>query len=299
MSEISEVSEMSREKVVFEIFRFSREKDTTPHYDLFEVVTRPGMTVLDALMAIKAEQDGSLTFRYSCRGAVCGSCAVMINRAPALPCKTQVDDVKNGRLVIGPRRFLGAFLRPEIKSIKKGRVLIEPLQNLPVIRDLVVDLDRFFKHYESIRPWLVTSHVTSPDTKKAAESAESDRAEDRADRTDRTGGIIMSQAEVNRAVEYANCALCAACYGVCPVVERDEGYLGPAAILNVWRFIVDPRDIMGKERLAMLDSNRGVWGCDLVFKCAEVCPKGISPTKAITAIRRRILASKIKRFISK
>jgi succinate dehydrogenase iron-sulfur subunit len=276
------------EKVVFEVFRFNQEKDEmggVPRYDSFEVETKSGMTVLDALMEIKAGQDGSLTFRYSCRGAVCGSCAVMINRTPSLPCKTQVDDVKGGGLALGSRRFLGSFLRPEIKNVKKGRILIEPLQNLPVIKDLVVDLDRFFKHYESVRPWL----VASPDSEKADGTAGSGG-------TDR---MRMSRAEVNQVWEYANCALCAACYGACPAVERDGDYLGPAAILKVWRFLVDPRDTREKELLDLVDSSRGVWGCDLVFRCAEVCPKGVSPTKAVTAIRRKIFASRIKRLVSK
>ncbi len=232
-------------------------------YDVFEVEEREGMTVLEALFKIREEIDGSLAFRYSCRGAVCGSCAVLINRIPRLACRTQVRDAKSESVL--DLVAYGPYVKPAVKT--GGRILVEPLPSLPVIKDLVVDLDRFLGHYESIEPWM-SSHGN------------------------------MSLEEMKQTEVYANCILCAACYGACPVASRDRDFLGPAALAKSWRFCSDTRNSQEdiEKRIEQVDTPWGVWGCDTVYKCTEVCPKEVPPTLAITAFRRKILVHRSRKL---
>jgi succinate dehydrogenase / fumarate reductase iron-sulfur subunit len=130
----------------FKIRRFDGESSW---YDIFEVKVRPRMSVLDGLFQIQDELDGSLAFRYSCRGGVCGSSAMLINKKHRLACRTQVAEIENEH-VISPAAY-GPVVIPLVKT--GDHILVEPLPNLPVIRDLIVDLKPFFKHYEYIQPW--------------------------------------------------------------------------------------------------------------------------------------------------
>ncbi|MBI5252907.1 MAG: 2Fe-2S iron-sulfur cluster binding domain-containing protein, partial [Euryarchaeota archaeon] len=118
------------------VFRSGEGKE---RYDIFLVEEREGMTVLEALFKIQEELDSTLSFRYSCRGAVCGSCAMLINKVPRLACRTQVREVKDGRLM-APLQVLRAFAKPAIVGIKRGEILVEPLPNLSIIKDLIVDM---------------------------------------------------------------------------------------------------------------------------------------------------------------
>lgn len=124
-----------KEEILLKIFRFDPDVDQKPHFDTYEVKTRLGMTVLEALFDVLENQDGSLSFRYACRGAVCGSCAMHINGKYRLACQTQIKDLRTS-------------------SIK-----IKPLGHLPVIKDLVVDMSDFFEKYEKIKPYLINEGV--------------------------------------------------------------------------------------------------------------------------------------------
>ncbi|MDP2954566.1 MAG: succinate dehydrogenase iron-sulfur subunit [Chloroflexota bacterium] len=139
-------------KVALKVFRFDPERDSSPHYDRFEVAVREGETVLEALFDILENQDGSLAFRFSCRGAVCGSCAGYINGSYRLACETQLQ-------AAGPE------------------ITIDPLPHVPIIRDLVVDMGPFFQKYEKIMPYLKTQsqppekeYLQSPQQRKAVDS---------------------------------------------------------------------------------------------------------------------------------
>lgn len=246
------------------VFRFQEGKER--RYDTFQVEERDGMTVLEALFKIQEELDPTLSFRYSCRGAVCGSCAMLINKIPRLACRTQVKDVK-ARL-IAPLQALGPFAKPALAGIERGEILVEPLPNLPPIKDLVVDMQPFFKRYESLKPWLI---AREPLGEKEH---------------------LMTPEEVRKLEPYVNCILCAACYASCPAYQRDKNFLGPAALAKAYRFAADPRN--AGEFLERVDSHEGVWGCDAVFRCAEVCPKQVPPTQAITALRRRIFKRRLR-----
>lgn len=233
--------------VTFRIFRFSPEKHIKPRYVDYNIEDAPGLTVLDALKLIKTDMDPSLSFRHSCRSAICGSCAVSINGRNMLACKTQVD------------------------ALGKKKIVVEPLPGYPVINDLVVDWDPFFRQYESVRPYLV-SNSPPPDRER-----------------------IQSVEDRKKYDKPATCIMCAACTTSCPIVWTDDKYLGPAALTKVWRFVADSRDEITEERLRMVNNEYGVWRCHTMFRCAEACPKEINTTEAIENLRREILKSAVRR----
>ncbi len=231
----------------FRISRFDPDSDNgKPYYREYSLDASEGMTVLEALLRLQTEQDGSLAFRYACRGAVCGSCTMVINGQIGLACRVQV-------------RGLGET------------VTLEPLPNLPVLKDLVVDMDVFFDKNRAVQPWLQPS---GPDPEKER---------------------LVDPQQWAEAEPYTNCILCASCYGVCPAAERDPAYLGPAALAKHYRFLADVRDAADEERLALVDGEQGVEGCDMVWNCVEVCPKGVPPTQGIGKSRARIRRAKRKK----
>ncbi len=231
---------MSAKPYTFKIQRFDPEKDDAPYYQEYTLDVPEGMTILEALLRLQAEQDGSLAFRYACRGAVCGSCAMLINGHIDLACRSQV------------------------RGLSAGTITVEALPNLPLLKDLVVDMDVFFEKNRAVQPWL----------QPAKPNPERERLVD---------PVQWAEAE-----PYTNCILCASCYGVCPAAERDPSYLGPAALAKHYRFLADVRDVVDETRVALVDGEQGVWGCDMVWSCVEVCPKGVSPTQGIGKTRARI-----------
>ena len=246
----------------FKIKRYNGERSW---FDTFEVKPGPHMSVLEALFQIQDEQDGTLAFRYSCRGAVCGSCAMLINKKQRLACRTQVSEIIGERVVtISP---YGPIAKPELKT--GNDILVEPLPNLPVIKDLIVDLKPFFKHYEEVVPGFDGGDESIKQTS-------------------------MFQDDVRRVDKYAACILCGLCYGACPVAARDRDYLGPAALAKAWRFYADTRYRSKDEMLKRVDVKTGVWACDTVYRCVEVCPKQVPPTNAITGLMRNIMIYKMK-----
>ena len=242
---------MPERTVTFRITRFDAASNAPVREQDFRVRVRKGMSALEALLEIQDRQDGSLALRYSCRGAVCGSCAMRINGSVVLACRTQMS------------------------SLRGPLVCVEPLPHLKVIKDLVVDLGPFFAKYEYIRPWLVPEGSLPEHERR------------------------VSEADRRKIDAYVNCILCAACHGRCPVARRTPGYLSPAPLAKAYRFIADVRDTDTDRRLADLDSHAGVWGCDTVFNCVRVCPKGVPPTHGICAIRRKITARPFKRLLGR
>jgi len=217
-----------------------------PYFASYRIRVIPGLTVLTVLNRIRDEIDGTLAFRASCRAATCGSCGMLINGKLDLACRTQC----------------AAFGTREI--------ILEPLPNLQVIRDLVVDMTPFWTMYEKIQPYLVRK---SPDPEKE---------------------IYQSEADRQRIDQYVNCILCACCYGACPVPSRQADYVGPAAFAKLQRFMLDSRDERSKSILDTINDETGVWGCDTVFRCIDACPKEVRPTDAIVGLRKRIVKHRIK-----
>jgi succinate dehydrogenase / fumarate reductase iron-sulfur subunit len=220
--------------------RYNPETDTKPHWQEFEVEAEPTDRILDALHTAKWTIDGTLTFRRSCAHGVCGSDAMVINGANGLACVQLIQDVGTS-------------------------ISLEPIRGLPVIKDLVVDMEPFFAQYRSILPYLVNNE--DPGYKERYQSPE-DR-----ERFDDT----------------TKCILCACCTTSCPVYWGNSSYVGPAAIVNAHRFIFDSRDEAADQRLDILNQRSGVWRCRTAFNCSECCPRGIKVTQAIEEVKRAIL----------
>ena len=240
-------------------YRHGMEKS---RYDLFTIDPKPGMSVLSALFHVQEKFDESLAFRYSCRGAVCGTCAMLINRIPRLACRTQIGPLMEGKPAIPLHGYtLPQYTEPWDPATE---VIVEPLPNLPVIRDLVVDMTTFFAKYRAIDP-VIHPHDLSPEKER-----------------------LMSPAKVRELEKYTTCILCAACFGACPVNGRSQEYLGPAALAKLYRFRIDPREEAGAERLAAGDHPEGWWGCEFHTNCHKVCPKDVPPEIAIGQARREL-----------
>jgi len=204
------------------------------------------MTVLDALFIIQREHDSSLSFRCSCRVGMCGSCAMWINWMPRLACQTRVE------------------------TLRTESIVIEPLANLPVSKDLVVDLGPFFEKWKKVRPAL---HPKNKDSKELA--------------------IVRPDSEFGRqALVKRDCITCGACYSVCGIVGSNADYLGPAAINRAMLRLLDPRDGNVEDRVAVLNDETGVWRCHTQFNCVAACPKNINLTDSIMKVKRSMLFPK-------
>lgn len=223
----------------FSIYRYSPEVDAKPYMKDYELEIPPhsDMMVLEALIKIK-EKDETLAFRSSCREGVCGSDGMNINGLNRLACITPVSSLKTP-------------------------IVIRPLVNMTVIRDLVVDFTLFFKQYERVQPYLQNDHEAP-----AAERLQS----------------IEERAKLDGLYE---CILCACCTSFCPSSWwNPEKFIGPAGLLWSYRFLQDSRDSATNERLANMEDPFSVFRCRTIMNCTVVCPKNLNPAAAISGIRQ-------------
>ena len=242
--------EISDNTYTIKVFRYdARKPEQEASFSTYGVRALPGLTVLTVLLRIRDEIDGTLAFRSSCRAATCGSCAMLINGKLDLACRTQ------------------------IASFGSRTIVLEPLPNMEVIKDLVVDLTPFWKMYEQIKPYLI-------------------RKKPSADRE-----ILQSERERSRVDQFVNCILCACCYGACEVLRKDPDYLGPAALAKLHRFMLDSRDERPRAFLETVNNSHGVWGCDTLLRCIDACPKDVRPTDAIVGLRKQLTKYKFKRML--
>jgi succinate dehydrogenase iron-sulfur subunit len=149
------------------------------------------------------------------------------------------------------------------------KVTVEPIRGLRVLKDLIVDMDAFFEGYKKMLPYLINDE-DAPDRER-----------------------LQSPEERERFDDTTKCILCAACTTSCPIFWGDEGYVGPAAIVNAHRFIFDSRDRGSQERLNVLGEKTGVFRCRTTFNCTEACPRGIEVTKAIQEVKRAIMFDRL------
>ena len=215
--------------------RFDPATDSRPRRQTYTVPYSDDMVVLDALNHIKSNLDGSLSYRWSCRMGICGSCGMMVNGEPKLTC--------------------AAFLR----DYHPRRVVVEPLANFPIIRDLVVDIDTFLHKLGSVKPWIVKQ---DPQPLGGGEH-------------------LMVTTQLDEFRQYSLCINCMLCYSACPVFGHTPEFLGPAAIALARRYDLDPRDQGAADRAEVVRSSEGIWECSFVGECSAVCPKGVDPAKAI------------------
>jgi succinate dehydrogenase / fumarate reductase iron-sulfur subunit len=228
------------------ILRFDPSRDKNPWWGDYEADVEPTERALDALHYIKWYKDSSLALRRSCAHGICGSDAMVINGVNMLACKVMIRDLKQP-------------------------IVIEPIRGLPVIRDLVVDMEPFFAGYKEVKPWLI---VDEDEKEPPRERIQSPKNRARYDDT-------------------TKCILCAACTTSCPIYWADGNYVGPAAIVNAHRFIFDSRDTGGRERLEILSGKGGAFKCRTVFNCTDACPRGIKVTLAIQEVKRAALYDSI------
>jgi len=225
--------------VKFSIYRYNPDTDKPPRMQVFELrddELDSDMMLLDALLALKA-QDETLSFRRSCGEGVCGSDGMNVNGTNRLACITPLFSLKSP-------------------------VVINPMPGLPVIRDLIVDMEQFYKQYRGIKPYLINN---DPEPEVEYLQSPADR--------DRLDGLY-------------ECILCGCCSTSCPSFWwNPDKFLGPAALLQSWRFLADSRDQATDERLAGLDGPFKLFRCHTIMNCVEVCPKGLNPTRAIGHIK--------------
>jgi succinate dehydrogenase / fumarate reductase iron-sulfur subunit len=208
--------------------------------------------VLELLHRVKWEQDGTLTLRRACAHGICGSDAMRINGVNKLACKVLVRDVGT-------------------------KIQVEPILGLPVLKDLVVDMEPFFAHYRAVMPYFVNDTPLPADGRERLQSPE-----DREKFDDTT-----------------KCILCAACTTSCPSFWANGQYVGPAAIVQAHRFIFDSRDQAAKERLEILGEPNGVWRCRTIFNCTPACPRDIQVTRAIGEVKLAIRKGSPEGIITK
>lgn len=225
------------QKVRLKIKRFNPKTDTKPYYRKYVLGIETWASVLDALKKIHEEVDPELSFRMSCESGICGSCSMKINGRARLACKTKIKD--------------------QLKEF--GEIIIEPLGNLPVIKDLVVDMTPFYDEIKGIKPWVETAK--SP-----------------------TEEHIVKSDEIEKIEKSSECIWCGACFSDCPSREQEEKYLGPAASVVAHRYIFDKRDTRKTERLKTL-TQKNIWMCAHCERANENCPQEIKPMEIISELR--------------
>lgn len=235
-------------QTTFRIRRFNPESQSHASYDQeYFLETEPSDTVLDGLIKIRESIDESLTLRCSCRGSICGSCGMRINGQATLACKTKV-----------------------ISMISEGgTIYVEPMKNMPVIKDLVTDMDGFWKKIREVQPWL---QPKGPVPK---------------------GEYVASPESMDHLTGVMGCIMCGVCVSDCTVLEVDRQFLGPAALAKAYRFVADPRDGHAKTRLLQLNKSGGMWDCTRCMECVEVCPKGVGAMDRIMALRAKGMEKRV------
>jgi len=209
-------------------------------FQAFEVRRRENQTVLDVVTEIQREHDATLSYRFACRVGMCGSCAMIVNGRPRWTCRTRVD------------------------QLEAGSIRLEPLRNLPIVKDLAVDMATFFDKWRDAHGYFEPGEQPRQDFAIVApESPERQAAE---------AGI--------------ECINCGICYSACDVVSWNEDYLGPAALNRAWTLVNDVRDRGQHERLGAVSGDAGCHSCHTHMSCTEFCPKALSPTLSIAGLKR-------------
>ena len=229
-------------QVDLRILRFNPEKDEAAHFEEYTVDAEPMERLLDCLHKVKWFEDSSLALRRSCGHGICGSDAMVINGVNALACKVLVKDLAQP-------------------------ITVEPIRGLPIVKDLVVDMEPFFAGYRAVLPWL----IPDPDEKEPQRER------------------LQTPEDRERFDDTTKCILCAACTTSCPIFWADKGYIGPAAIVNAHRFIFDSRDGGSQRRLEILSEKGGAFKCRTAFNCTDACPRGIKVTRAIQEVKQAAL----------
>jgi succinate dehydrogenase / fumarate reductase iron-sulfur subunit len=228
------------------IRRYDPESGDAAHWREFEVDVAPERSVLDGILQVKDREDASVAIRCSCRAAICGSCGVKINGKSSLACNTRISDAA-------------------AKAGPGNPIVVEPMGNMPVIKDLIVDMDAVhWKKVQRVVPWLL------PEGEPPAREY-----------------IVPAESMIDITQTMA-CIQCGVCVSACLSLEVDPDFVGPAAAAKAYRFVGDPRDAQTEERLKDLaEDPHGIYDCTHCFACVEVCPKDVAPMNQIMRLRRK------------
>lgn len=240
-------------EVKFKIIR--QQQNSAPMVQTYLLETEPGSTILDCLNRIKWEQDGTIAFRKNCRNTICGSCAMRINGRSALACKENVGN---------------EIAKLNNHGNQTPEITIAPLGNMPVIKDLVVDMSSFWNNLEAVAPYVSTAARQIPERE-----------------------FLQTPQERSLLDQTGNCIMCGACYSECNAREVDPNFVGPHALAKAYRMVADSRDSDTAKRLENYnEGTKGVWGCTRCLYCDAVCPMEVAPLEQITKIKQEILAQK-------
>ncbi len=241
---MAEVRDRPPEQFTLRLRRYDPESGEAPYWDEHTVELEPHRSVLEGILQARDKTDGSIGIRCSCRQAICGSCGVRVNGEPSLACHTHLDAAK--------------------ASAKDGVIEIEPMGNMPVLKDLIVDMDAVhWKKIQRVTPWLLAKQPVP----------------EREYIVDRESMVDITQTMA--------CIQCGACVSDCLAMEVDPGFIGPAALAKAYRFVGDPRDAEQRERLIDLSEDpQGIYDCTHCFKCVQACPKDVNPMGQIMRLRR-------------
>ncbi|MFM7428239.1 MAG: succinate dehydrogenase/fumarate reductase iron-sulfur subunit [Elainella sp.] len=261
-------------QVLFQIVR--QTADSAPRLQTYRLEVDPSSTILDCLNQIKWEQDGSLAFRKNCRNTICGSCSVRINGRSALACKENVAGELARLEAIAAQTpdqtpdQSGQASQPNPEANTLPTITVAPMGNMPVIKDLVVDMKSFWDNLEAVDPFVSTSARQVPERE-----------------------FLQSPAERDRLNQVGNCILCGACYSECNAREVNADFVGPHALAKAYRTVADSRDSQTGRRLERYnEGTAGVWGCTRCYYCNTVCPMGVAPMEQISKIKQEILDRK-------
>lgn len=239
-------------QVLFKVIR--QDQNSAPRVQTYTLDVEPGNTILDCLNRIKWEQDGSLAFRKNCRNTICGSCSMRINGRSALACKENV----------------GSTCELQQKPSAIPEIVVAPMGNMPVLKDLVVDMHSFWDHLEAVQPYVSTRARQIPERE-----------------------FLQTPQERSQLDQTGNCILCGACYSECNAREVDSEFVGPHALAKAYRMVADSRDAITESRLEDYNQGtKGVWGCTRCFMCNAVCPMDVAPLEQISKIKQEILDRK-------
>ena len=245
-------SKMERKEILFRVYRNNPQVDAKPYFDNFKIEVEKGITVLRALNHIKEHVEPRLTYRHYCQAGICGSCAMKINGVSKLACTTQVWD--------------------ELEKSSDGNTIqIEPLSNLPVLRDMVVNMDPVVDKMVHYKTWTETGM-------KREEMGVKE--------------YLIQEDDFLKYDKATDCILCASCLSECTIMEANNQFVSPLIMLRAYRMNVDERDVREKDRINVLVEDHGVWDCTHCFRCVEACVKNIPIMDAIHGLREEALEQK-------
>ncbi|MBI5145619.1 MAG: succinate dehydrogenase/fumarate reductase iron-sulfur subunit [Thaumarchaeota archaeon] len=247
VEEQSSAESSSSKTVTLRMAKFNPEHDSGTQFVNFQVSYERWTTVLDAILDVKKHLDHSVAVRYSCRQASCGSCGMKINGRPRLACFTKISELNS------------------------DVITVEPMNNYPIVRDLVVDLERMFDTHKEMKPFIIRedSEITT-----------------------NTKEFLQTPEQVEEYIQFANCIKCGLCNSACPTMATDSSFLGPQALTQAYRYVADNRDKGKNERLKIIDDSHGIWRCHFAGSCSQVCPKGVDPAMGIQMLRGHLLGFK-------